>query len=627
MLTFDVRLGAQDAMIFAPERGTFDLAAFRAVFPYGQLYGLDVESTYMDDLGQWGDDFTVRLIQFATVGYAWVLDMGDPDQVEAARNLLADETTTFTSHSNMDVLSVYRALDVDISSRNVDTLVLANMAYTDRMGDRDLKTLTTELIGPELTEAETALHKVFHILWTESGGKKNAAKKAIETLGWKTIDPSFPEYLRYAGLDAIACRRLVELLIPLTGAPARLLEIETWLAGEANRIQMRGFVVDQRLLEELETEAGNACRAAEDRVVAVSGLKVRSIKLKDWYTEHGVDWSTWGERGGNYTDKGSPSLAKESMKVLGTYELDVDGREVFEAQQRFQEHADRVLKTKGVREHLCKDGRIRPVLKTNGATQTSRMSSAGPNMQNFSKKDPRTRGMFIPEPHSVLVSCDFDQVELRVVAALANERVMIDAILRGDDLHSLTTKAIFPKLDFDSMPEDVFKTKYRPIGKMTNFLMVYGGGAQALYEQGGVPIEEGREVIRNFKESYQSIADLNEYMMGFTSTIRTVSGRRLEVGRLKDGRPRSYANINYLVQSSARDLLVDAWYRFAVEYGRADTVWYPVHDELVLQVPEAELEEVMAEVEKCMTFDFLGVPITATASVLRDANGVSRWGK
>ncbi len=56
-------------------------------------------------------------------------------------------------------------------------------------------------------------------------------------------------------------------------------------------------------------------------------------------------------------------------------------------------------------------------------------------------------------------------------------------------------------------------------------------------------------------------------------------------------------------------------------------MWLPIHDELVLHVPEAELEQVTKEIEESMTFDFMGVPITASATVLRDENGVSRWGK
>lgn len=612
MRQFDRSLGGQDVLIFAPEPGSFDHDAFRAVFPAGGLYGLDVEGTMLTDLGHFDPDFAVRLVQFGTVGYAWVLDVADPDQRAAAVGLLSDPDVRFCSHSPMDVLAVWVAFGVDIVDRNVDTLVLANMAHTDRLGDRDLKALTAEHIGPELGQAETELHELFRSMWLAAGGKANAKASDVDRLGWATVSTSSPEYLVYAGLDAVACRRLAEVLVPLTGAPERLLEVEMWLAAQANRIQIRGLLVDAVALDELSAEVNGHSTRAEARISELTGLKARSPKLIEWFGRHGAEWDRWEKLGGALTNKGKPSLAKENVKLLRQFALGDRAREAAEALIEFRDYQDRVLKTDAVRQYLAPDGRVHATLKTTGATQTARMSSSNPNIQNFSKKDPRTRGLFIPSPGRVLISSDFDQVELRVVAALAGERKMIDAIHRGDDLHQLTADAI---------------GKPRPIGKMTNFLIVYGGGGKALSEQAGIPRDEADEAVRRFREAYTAINDLASDMGRFKEEIRTVSGRRLQVGIAPNGTPRSYANINYLVQSSARDLLVEAWYRFAVEFGRAEMVWFPIHDELVLEVPEELVDTVMAEVEECMSFDFLGVPISASASVLRDESGRSRWGK
>jgi len=271
-----------------------------------------------------------------------------------------------------------------------------------------------------------------------------------------------------------------------------------------------------------------------------------------------------------------------------------------------------MLRTDQVVRYVAPDGRLHPTLKTVGATQTARMSSASPNIQNFSKSNPRIRGLMIPEDGHVLISADFDQVELRVVAALAGESRMIDAIRRGDDLHQMTADII---------------GKDRSVGKMVNFLIVYGGGRRALAEQAGIPVADAADALHRFRTAYPRIAELAEHMGGYQDHIRTVSGRRLEVGRTPDGLPRAYANINYLVQSSARDLLVEAWYRLTRDDQYRDAVWYPIHDELILQVPEAAAEQTLVDVQSAMTFTFFGVPITASAAVLRDEAGVSRWGK
>lgn len=610
MTTYQRTLGGDDTAIYVSTTDDFDPGTFRALFPAGGLYGLDVESTYMDDLAQWSPDFRVRLVQFATVGYAWVLDMADPAQRAAAVDLLSDTTVGFCSHNNMDVLASWTRLGVDITARNVDTLVLANMAHTERLGDRDLKALTTEHIGPELAQADADLMAVFRELWADQGGKKGTKKADVEAHGWANVSTECEEYLVYAGLDAIACRRLVELLIPLTGASQRLLEVETWLAGEANRIQLRGLFVDTAALAELRTEVVAASRGHEAAIEELTGgIKARSPKLLAWFAEHGVDWDAWP---GDVTATGNPSLAKENVKRLADYDLDETGRTVAEHLVGFRAVQDRVLKTDAVTQYLTADGCLHPVLRTNGATATARMSSSAPNIQNFSKDDPRTRGVFIPRPGHVLVSADFDQVELRVVAALAGEDKMIEAIHRGDDLHQLTADAI---------------DKPRSVGKMTNFLIVYGGGGNALSSKAGIPLDEARDAVSRFRATYTQINRLSDDMGQLVHEIRTVTGRRLEVGTTPNGQPRSYANINYLVQSSSRDILVDAWYRLAHDFGRGDMVWFPVHDELVLEVPVELVDVVMAEVEKCMTFDFFGVPITASAAVLRDEAGVSRWGK
>ena len=95
MPAFALTLGAEPCTVVALEPGVFDAAAFRAVFPAGGLYGLDVETTYMDDRAQFCPDFRVRLVQFATADTAWVLTVDDEAQQSAAVELLADPNLTF----------------------------------------------------------------------------------------------------------------------------------------------------------------------------------------------------------------------------------------------------------------------------------------------------------------------------------------------------------------------------------------------------------------------------------------------------------------------------------------------------------------------------------------------------
>jgi DNA polymerase-1 len=610
MRTFTTTLGGAPVQIVAPEPGQFDANAFSATFPRGGLYGLDVESTYMDALAQWSPDFGLRLIQFATETEAWVLTLADPAQLLAAKALLANPSVSFASHNNMDVLSVAVVLGIDITSRNVDTLDLARMAFTAKTDKRDLKDLTTRLIGPELEAADAALAAHFWELWP---GRRNAKRSDVDRHGWSAVSLDEPRYLVYAGLDAVAARRLLPILVRLTGAPPALLEVETWLAGRANRIQIRGMLVDQDRLAELEAEAQEATSKAEARILELTGgVKARSPKLHDWLAEHGVDWSAWT---GALTEGGKPSLAKDNVALLADFELDPAGAEVAQELAAFRGHQDLLVKTKGVRDHLAPDGRVHPVLSPNGATTTARMSSAGPNFQNFSKKDPRMRGVFLPDPGYVFVTIDFDQVELRVVAGRAREPKMIDTILAGGDLHQLTVDELAAAgIEID-----------RDTGKMANFLIVYGGGGKALHEQAGIPLEDAYAIVQAHRDRYEQVSAWSKYLALEKTAVRTISNRRLPVTLDKHGNPKVYANVNYDTQSGARELLVDAWLVLDLVYGRGDTVWYPIHDELVLMVREDQVDEVIRDAERAMRFEFMGVPISASAIRLVDEHGVSRW--
>ncbi len=613
-----------ECVIDAYAPGAFNLAQFRADFPRGGLYGLDTETTALDPrLKYWHPDFRARLVQVATEGYACVLNLADPDQREASRDLLADGTTLFASHSSMDVLTVHRVFGIDISDRNTDTLILGKMASPDvALGGADLKTLATRYGMPGLEAAEASLEARFGELWGEHVDSLRAAAKAekrstkglptkawgpeAKAWAWANIPADDPAYLAYAGLDAVVARRLVKLLIPATGAPEPLIRSELWMAGAAARLQIRGYRVDRERLTDQHAVAAAATESANAKVKACTGLDSgQTVKMVAWLgSTGGVNWTAHKHR----TKTGAPSLAGKALSsLLNQPGLTDVGMSAVKHLVEVQQHADTLTKLEGVIAALDERGRVHSALNTLEAV-TARMSSSGPNMQNFSAG---LRGVFIPEEGHVFISGDFDQVELRVAAGLADEPVMKEAILRGDDLHQLTADAI-------GQP--------RKVGKTTNFLVVYGGGAAGLASQADIPYELAREVLDRFWSTYRRIAEYNEALKTIRTNIRTFSHRRIPVPvNAKTGEFRSYANLNYMIQSSARDLLARAWWELARVHGKESWVWMLFHDEFVLQVREEEAEEACALLQRCMTMDFMGVPITATAKVLRDEQGVSRW--
>jgi DNA polymerase-1 len=590
--------------------------------PTEGVLGLDVESTWMGDQGQFAPDFQVRTVQFASTEAAWVLDLTDPMQRRYAVSVLAGQRWSFCSHTDMDVMAVYGEFGIDISERNLDTRMLAIEADPDRNADRDLKSLAAAYGMSELEQAEVDLHTWMQERWVVGGGKKNAARAAVHEAGWNALArmPATqwpPVFTRYAGMDAIACRRLVESLIPATGNPPEVLEMDQWLHVQATRLRIAGKRVDSHMLEEMLAEARLVAGTAKSKATELTGgVNPAGPKILDWFAEHGVDWDAW--EGPRTKDTQAPSLAKDAISLLEDFPIDDVARRVVAEMRTFKGWTDVLNKTEEINRRMVwhRDGvpRIHPLLNPVGAGTTARMSSSGPNMQNFSKHDPRLRGLFLPEEGHVLMTIDFAQIELRIVAALAREEKMIEVIKGGGDLHQLTVDLL----------AELGVGIVRDTGKMSNFLIVYGGGGRALHHQAGIPLETAYEVVQTQKAAYPAITAFSRWLAMEKKEIRTVSGRRLPVTmNKKTGDIRAYANINYAVQSAGREALAYGWRRF--DRRRPGMVWWPVHDELILQVPIGLEEEVAADAKWAMTFDFRGVPIEADAVVLRDENGVSRW--
>lgn len=609
MRTIRATLGGDPVTIYCPAPGEIDPFDPPTVASPG-LNGLDVESSGLEPSGVHHPDWRCRTAQIApSDDVAWVLDLEDPDQRFVATEALSAPESTFASHTRMDPEAVAVALGVDISARFIDTHPLAVMAAPDAIaGQGQLKPAADRFSMPELSAAEEALTAVFDRLYREAHpeiGRRAIKDKTLKKWGFTHVPKDNPEYLLYAGLDAIAARRLVPLLTTASRAPEHVLRTERWLSQAATRMVRRGMKVDRERLAEVIASADAESQAATKITMEVCGLRPsQGVKLQAWLGEHGVDWQSWPDEA--RTDTGGPSLAKDNVQLLLRQPLDEAGRLVAEAYARYAKVLDRNRRTKELLQVMDPEGYVHPNLSTVG-TVTSRMSCGAPNMQNFAKKDHVMRGLFMPEDAHLFMSCDFAQIELRVVAALAGERAMIDTILAGGDLHQLTADLLGVT---------------RQEAKVINFLIVYGGGAKELAKALGYSRDraECREIIRTYWARYPAISSLNDYLTP-QSGVRLISGRWVpaSVGR-------GYALMNYLIQGSSRELLVAAARRFAGgDPLRERMFWMFIHDEIVLQVPEQMVTEIAEAVSAAMSFDLYGVPIRADADVLIDLDGASRW--
>jgi DNA polymerase-1 len=266
-------------------------------------------------------------------------------------------------------------------------------------------------------------------------------------------------------------------------------------------------------------------------------------------------------------------------------------------------------------------GRIHATFNQTVAS-TGRLSATDPNLQNIPIRTPegrRIREAFVSAPGHLLLSADYSQIELRVLAHLSKDPTLIDTFRRGEDVHDRTSREIFGPLS--PVPKD----EQRRISKMVNYALLYGKSAFTLAKDLGIDRRQAEEFIAAYFSRYprvrafilETIAEARR-----TGTVRTLLGR---LRRLPDLRAKNFAirmeaerqAMNTPVQGSAADLIKRAMIDLHRELTRREMrsrLILQIHDELLLEVPEAEAEDARGLVKSVMEGALqLEVPLVADA--------------
>ena len=272
------------------------------------------------------------------------------------------------------------------------------------------------------------------------------------------------------------------------------------------------------------------------------------------------------------------------------------------------------------------DGRIHTTYDQTVAA-TGRLSSTNPNLMNIPIRTDlgrQIRRAFIPEEGNLLLSVDYSQIELRVMAHLSEDPILVEVFANEEDVHMATACRIYG-LD----PGDV-KTKHRSVAKMVNYGLAYGMGAPGLAERLNVPRVEAEEIMDAYFDQFGGVADFLDEVVkqahtdGFTTTM---FGRRRYLPELGSGNPRIRAigerqALNAPIQGSAADIMKLAMIevdRRVAQEGLDTKMILTVHDELVFEVPEDEKERAAALVEEEMTgVCEMKVPLAVDLSFGRD---------
>ncbi|HQX68682.1 MAG TPA: DNA polymerase, partial [Ottowia sp.] len=255
---------------------------------------------------------------------------------------------------------------------------------------------------------------------------------------------------------------------------------------------------------------------------------------------------------------------------------------------------------------------------------TGRLASNDPNLQNIpvrTAEGRRIREAFIAPPGHVIVSCDYSQIELRIMAHLSDDAALLQAFHEGMDVHRATASEVF------GVAPDQVSSEQRRYAKVINFGLIYGMSSYGLARNLGIDNTAARNYIERYFERYPGVKrymDDTRQLARKQGYVETVFGRRLQLPEINspNGPRRQAAEraaINAPMQGTAADLIKMSM--VAVQQAidgqrRASRMVMQVHDELVLEVPQAELDWVRAELPRLMAgVAELKVPLVAEVGV------------
>ena len=403
----------------------------------------------------------------------------------------------------------------------------------------------------------------------------------------------------YACEDADATFLLHEILLPKVrslGMERLFFETEMPLVEILAQMELTGVKLDLPLMRQLSARFGAQLVELETRIHELAGgpFNINSPKqLGEMLFERmglAVGKKTKGKTGWSTNVEELERLAEEHEVAS----LLLQYRSISKLKSTYTDALPKLVDPQSGRVHTSYNQAV---------TNTGRLSSSEPNLQNIPIRSEEGRGIrraFIAEEGCLLLSADYSQIELRVLAHLSGDRVFCEAFASGEDIHRRTAAEVF-----DIFPEFV-TPEMRRQAKVINFGVIYGQGAFSLAKELGVTPKLAKAFIDNYFERHSGARAFLDgcireaEVCGFVTTIL---GRRLCIPEIssKNGNVRAFAQrnaINYPIQGSAADIIKQAMIgvtRRMQREGVASRLIMQVHDELVFEVPVGE-RELMEEV-------------------------------
>ena len=437
-------------------------------------------------------------------------------------------------------------------------------------------------------------HKTIHY---EDVAGKGAKQIPFQQVG-------IPEATEYAAEDADVTLRLHRHLWPKLEALPSLKklyeEIEIPLVPVLSRMESTGVLVDARMLAGQSGELTGRMKEIEELAYVAAG---QPFNLGSPKQIQAILYDKLNLPVLRKTPKGQPSTDESVLQELAeTYDLPrliLDYRSMSKLKSTYADRLPEQVNPRTGRVHTSYHQAV---------AATGRLSSSDPNLQNIpvrTEEGRRIRQAFIAPPGHRLVSADYSQIELRIMAHLSGDRRLLDAFAGGEDIHRATAAEVF-----GAAPEAVTPDQRRA-AKAINFGLIYGMSAFGLAKQLGISRENAQLYVDLYFARYPGVKAYMDRARGLAREqgfVETLFGRRLYIPdiRASNGQRRQYAErtaINAPMQGTAADIIkramiaVDAW----IQSARLPVkMIMQVHDELVFEVAEIHVDEVVPEIRRLM---------------------------
>jgi len=498
--------------------------------------------------------------------------------------LFADTSKTWIGQNIKYDLLMLKWQGLSLEGNLFDTMLAHYVIEPE--GKRSMDMLSAKYLGYEPVHIEELI------------GKKGKTQGNMR-------DVAFEKIKDYAAEDADITLQLKHVLLPQLATrevEKVFYEVENPLVKVLTDMEFEGIRIDEGFLKEYSTQLEAEAKIAEQNVYEQAGVKFNLASPKQLgevlFEKLQLDPKAKKTKTGQYAT-GEDVLQKLAANNPIVADI-LAFRELTKLKSTYVDALPQLINSKTGRVHTS---------YAQAVAVTGRLSSNNPNLQNIPVRTERGREIrkaFIPRDNNhVLLSADYSQIELRIVAAISGDENMCQAFKTGKDIHTATAAKVFGVAEADVTKEMRYKAK------SVNFGIIYGQGAFGLAENLGISRSEAKEIIDNYKKQFPNIQKYMDDTINFakeTGYVQTLMGRKRWLADINSANftVRGFAErnaINSPIQGSAADMIKLAMIKIHAEFikqGFKSKMLLQVHDELVFDAHKDEIEIIKPVILHCM---------------------------